>query len=412
MEDWAAAEAVWEAECAAVDAAAADDAPAAAKCTTAAAAAPADVPAQCAGAPPAPPATPSAPPPRPRRSAAQWSTECRRQFDAVATLAVLFAVRSAPLFVHSVAETVSQQSSGRGVFDFTTLQALAQVHPSLVSWVEERESDGVAAPPIPTSAVRVRIVVAFEANGDSGGVKGNATVGAVRARKNPKTQHTVGGHDGMSALLNQARQGFAARCDALAVSLPVDKLPPLCAAEVHPASSARRLAEAGESSGWPRGVPVTAENFLSFIQSAGLGGVPYSGQLASVLVLAARHRRLADVPARLSVPVRQAVAALHPGQILIYTHQAAAVDSILDGNDTVVTTSTASGKSLIYTLAIAECFHRDPSCRFLLLFPTKALAHDQRLRLVSIFEQLAPGLKVAAIDGDTREHKSTSNPHH
>eukprot|EP01043_Picozoa_sp_COSAG02_P083864 COSAG02_NODE_21806_length_774_cov_1.440000_1_plen_79_part_10 len=57
----------------------------------------------------------------------KWCDECRAHFDTVATLAVLFAVRSAPLFLHSVAETVAQQANGR-VFDFATLRALAKVH--------------------------------------------------------------------------------------------------------------------------------------------------------------------------------------------------------------------------------------------------------------------------------------------
>jgi len=40
--------------------------------------------------------------------------------------------------------------------------------------------------------------------------------------------------------------------------------------------------------------------------------------------------------------------------IKLYSHQAEAIEQILKGNDIIVTTPTASGKSLIYTLSILE----------------------------------------------------------
>jgi DEAD/DEAH box helicase domain-containing protein len=396
----------------------------------------------------------------PRSSAGQWADECRQHFTSVATLAVLFAVRSAPLFVHAVAETVAQQSGGGRTFDLTTLKALAAVHPSLISWVEEPDPEpeqqqqlaaaaaaaaaaAMATEPAedcewaeaeaaweaecakadamgrvaPSPATRIRIVIAFESNGDTGGVKGNATVGAVRARKKPKKAAAAGkkpasaaarwmgaGHDGLASLLNQAQQDFGERCDALARSTPVEKLLPLCAEEAEAsaatASDGSEAPATGESHcSWPPGVPVTAGNFLSYVQNVGLGGLQYSGQLVSLDVLPKRERRLAEFPAQLCAPVVQAARTLHHQ---LYTHQAEAVTSALAGVDTVVTTSTASGKSLIYALTIAEIFNRQPAAStHLLLFPTKALAHDQRLRLETLWGKLAPGLKVAVIDGDT-----------
>ena len=84
-----------------------------------------------------------------------------------------------------------------------------------------------------------------------------------------------------------------------------------------------------------------------------------------------------------------------------YVHQAEAIGAIHHGQDIVVVTPTASGKSLCYALPILQAIADDPAARALLLFPTKALGHDQ----VAEFADLATasGLHVSAstYDGDT-----------
>ena len=240
---------------------------------------------------------------------------------------------------------------------------------------------------------RCRIVVAFERNSDTGGVKGNATVGATRARPNkrPKSTHSTsgaarwmgGGEDGLASLLKFVRQDFAERCAAFAQGTPVTALPPLCAAEEKIEVSQR---EAHTHAAWPQSKAVTAANFLQYVQSVGLSGEAYSGQLASVEMLPNREPQLVEVGSvGLSTAVCHAARAVHSH---LYSHQAQAVACCLNGVDTVVTTSTASGKSMIYTLVIAETFQREPASTHLLLFPTKALAHDQKQRLVALFEQV------------------------
>ena len=61
----------------------------------------------------------------------------------------------------------------------------------------------------------------------------------------------------------------------------------------------------------------------------------------------------------------------------LYTHQSAAVGAALDGEDVVVVTPTASGKTLCYNLPVLDAILEDPDARALYLFPTKALAQDQ-----------------------------------
>ncbi|KAJ2360628.1 ATP-dependent 3'-5' DNA helicase, partial [Coemansia sp. RSA 2611] len=87
----------------------------------------------------------------------------------------------------------------------------------------------------------------------------------------------------------------------------------------------------------------------------------------------------------------------------LYSHQAQAIDFIMGGHDIVVSTATASGKSVIYQLPILDLLLRDPQARILIIYPTKALAQDQ---LASLKELVAavPALQhvlVSTLDGDT-----------
>ncbi|HEX8745199.1 MAG TPA: DEAD/DEAH box helicase [Thermoleophilaceae bacterium] len=81
----------------------------------------------------------------------------------------------------------------------------------------------------------------------------------------------------------------------------------------------------------------------------------------------------------------------------LYTHQADAFASALEG-DTIVTTGTASGKSLAFNLPVLDTLARDRRARAFYLYPTKALAQDQARKLTGL---RAPFLKHAIYDGDT-----------
>ena len=61
----------------------------------------------------------------------------------------------------------------------------------------------------------------------------------------------------------------------------------------------------------------------------------------------------------------------------LFRHQAAAIDSLLDGRNVVINSPSASGKSLCYQIPAVEMLLRDPEATALLLFPTKALCQDQ-----------------------------------
>ncbi len=85
----------------------------------------------------------------------------------------------------------------------------------------------------------------------------------------------------------------------------------------------------------------------------------------------------------------------------LYSHQAAAIDAVDEGNHTVVVTPTASGKTLCYNLPVVSAIIKDPSSRALYLFPTKALSQDQVAELRELTSGLETTLNCHTYDGDT-----------
>lgn len=83
----------------------------------------------------------------------------------------------------------------------------------------------------------------------------------------------------------------------------------------------------------------------------------------------------------------------------LYSHQAAGIRMSLEGNDVMLSTKTASGKSLCYQIPILDNLFRDPGSRALLIFPMKALERDQRDSLMSLAGE--SGITAAVYDGDT-----------
>jgi DEAD/DEAH box helicase domain-containing protein len=82
----------------------------------------------------------------------------------------------------------------------------------------------------------------------------------------------------------------------------------------------------------------------------------------------------------------------------LYLHQREAWDAAAQGEHVVITTGTASGKSLAFNLPVLDAIAREPKARALYLYPTKALAQDQARALG---ELKAPNVRAAIYDGDT-----------
>jgi len=116
----------------------------------------------------------------------------------------------------------------------------------------------------------------------------------------------------------------------------------------------------------------------------------YRGQMVHVREEPAREARFADLASPLPPPVRKMLAS--SGIARLYTHQAEALSLIRAGENIVVATGTASGKSLCYQVPLIETLAKDPDARALLLFPTKALCQDQ-------FKAFSEALDTAGLDG-------------
>jgi len=122
--------------------------------------------------------------------------------------------------------------------------------------------------------------------------------------------------------------------------------------------------------------------------------------LAGELVHVERIPARPAIHAELEPPIHPLLAArLAEKEITsLYRHQVTAIEAVRAGRHTVIVAGTASGKTLSYLIPIAEAQLADPRTTALLLFPTKALAHDQLRRFTDLG---IPEIAADAYDGDT-----------
>jgi DEAD/DEAH box helicase domain-containing protein len=110
----------------------------------------------------------------------------------------------------------------------------------------------------------------------------------------------------------------------------------------------------------------------------------------------ARAARLEPLPDQLHPELLKALRAA--GIDSLYSHQAQALEAAWEG-PMIVTTGTASGKSLCFNLPTLDTLLRDAKARALYIYPTKALAQDQAraISALGLHERIRP----AIYDGDT-----------
>ena len=115
-----------------------------------------------------------------------------------------------------------------------------------------------------------------------------------------------------------------------------------------------------------------------------------------------RSAKRVAIPGTLDPAFAEALARV--GVERLYSHQREALEASASSH-LVITSGTASGKSLAFNLPVLDGIARDPKRRALYLYPTKALAQDQARKLS---ELRPPGLREAIYDGDTpREERPT-----
>ena len=112
---------------------------------------------------------------------------------------------------------------------------------------------------------------------------------------------------------------------------------------------------------------------------------------------------------------------LAQNNIRLYSHQCEAINALRAKKNVIITTPTASGKTLAFNIPVFSCLAADPEARALYLYPTKALSNDQYSTLAAMEKFTGIPAKPAIYDGDTPQSKRAairensriviSNPH-
>jgi len=132
-----------------------------------------------------------------------------------------------------------------------------------------------------------------------------------------------------------------------------------------------------------------SESFLNWLQRSDI----FEDQIRSVSFFPPRKPEYVDYQGRYA-------ALLELLELRPYRHQAEALNLVEAGNNLIISTPTASGKSLAYQLPLLDTL-AGGGCG-LYLAPTKALARDQLERLSGLAELTGTGGLISAYDGDTR----------
>ncbi len=115
--------------------------------------------------------------------------------------------------------------------------------------------------------------------------------------------------------------------------------------------------------------------------------------------LPARETRYGDYPIGLDERLRPVLR--QRGVQQLYSHQAHSIAATMRGEDVVVVTPTASGKTMCYNLPVLDSILKNPDARALYLFPTKALSADQVSELYELIQAMGVDIKTYTYDGDT-----------
>jgi DEAD/DEAH box helicase domain-containing protein len=125
----------------------------------------------------------------------------------------------------------------------------------------------------------------------------------------------------------------------------------------------------------------------------------FKHQVVHAHTIEPREAKTAEMPASVDPKLKSALAAR--GIHNLYTHQATAYELAHMKKSFVAVTPTASGKTLCYNLPVLQQILNDESSRALYLFPTKALAQDQKSELNELITELGVNINSYTYDGDT-----------
>ncbi|KAJ3835906.1 DEAD/H helicase [Lentinula raphanica] len=132
----------------------------------------------------------------------------------------------------------------------------------------------------------------------------------------------------------------------------------------------------------------------------------YKDQIVERRTVDAREGQTGNLDPPLSPSIQKALQSSR-NITSLYSHQANAISALASGKDVIVSTSTASGKSVIYQVPLLMLLEKDPHATAIFVYPTKALAQDQRTAMENLLNS-CPNLEhmqVSTYDGDTPNEK-------
>ena len=144
----------------------------------------------------------------------------------------------------------------------------------------------------------------------------------------------------------------------------------------------------------PLTLPGSLDNYVEFLKAGIL-----KDAVVHHSIIPGRPRRLAQSLGRFPQEVVDIIQAA--GVTTLYSHQAEGIGRALNGDNVVVATPTASGKTLVYNVPVIAALLQNPNTHALYIFPLKALEQDQHDELRTLLQQLDRGLSVKIYDGDT-----------
>ncbi len=139
---------------------------------------------------------------------------------------------------------------------------------------------------------------------------------------------------------------------------------------------------------------VKPADFLNEIQHS----PSYNGQIEHVEVIPAKKAEFNVLDKPLPEPLQKY---LEKGEIRLYSHQVRAINEVRRGKKVIITTPTASGKTLCFNLPVLEKIHLNPDATALYLYPLKALTNDQLKVLRRMEQETGINLNANVYDGDT-----------
>jgi DEAD/DEAH box helicase domain-containing protein len=122
-------------------------------------------------------------------------------------------------------------------------------------------------------------------------------------------------------------------------------------------------------------------------------------QLAHAETLPGQPASFAALDPPLPSGIAAALAA--SGATRLWSHQADGLAAVRRGEDVLLTTPTASGKSLVFQVPVLEEAAGGGCGRALFLYPLKALAQDQHAKLRALAAAAGVALTTGVYDGDT-----------